>query len=535
MPINQPQLQSSLGEVVSNKTKIDRVWNLGTMALGVVLKVHSKRYTADVRILGTNDQFTSPHSQEGRYSCKICVENAGFDEEFKKPYGKIIPIQKNSLVLVGFLKNSKEKPIILGVLHDTSEDVGENNYKNILDSLYSDDGGGEISRYLNVSPIQDFISLDREGNLEIASHNKSFLVAKSREMDIDEYDFDDLSVKTADQKVISNDQKYFNPLKVMAVFRDKFLDSATNWIKFLVDASKTSLKLMKIQQVENKSTILELNAEGGVVIKRQLDTKSSDGSKRFSEIQISDSGIISITVSDNDKMSTINVSQNGLFINTDFDIIVNSQENISLISQKNINLVAQNVNVEKLTVSQDLQAGFVSDRSLSVGSSSVNDTLDDIDQTIEEYLGESDNSDNRWITCVKTVKAMLASKRLNYSQSSNITYDFGKFKVSVHPDCSGTVTAMIALYLGKPLSQMSSSEYTSKKSLSGFEKLPWTGWGNLRQGDIISRSGHIEVFAYNQKSQHYVWNAGSTSSVQSPTPTLSSHRSYTTVWRAKEG
>ena len=82
---------------------------------------------------------------------------------------------------------------------------------------------------------------------------------------------------------------------------------------------------------------------------------------------------------------------------------------------------------------------------------------------------------------------------------------------------------------------MSSSEYTSKKSLSGFEKLPWTGWGNLRQGDIISRSGHIEVFAYNQKSQHYVWNAGSTSSVQSPTPTLSSHRSYTTVWRAKEG
>ena len=58
MAENQPQLQSSLGEVTSTKTENDRVWDMGYLALGQVTKVHPKRYTADVRLYSSGDIFS---------------------------------------------------------------------------------------------------------------------------------------------------------------------------------------------------------------------------------------------------------------------------------------------------------------------------------------------------------------------------------------------------------------------------------------------------------------------------------------------
>lgn len=338
---NQPQLQSSLGEVANNKTKVDRVWNMGTIALGVVLKVHAKRYTADVRIYGTNDKFSSSHDQEGRYSCRIGVNNAGFDNEFQKPYGEIVPIQKGAIVLVGFLRNSKEKPVIFKVFHNTSEEVSQNNYKNILDSVYSDDGKGEISRYLNITPIQDFVSVDRNGNIEIASHTKSFFVAKEREMDEENFDFEDLTVKKPDNYTISNDSKYSRPLKFMAVFRDNFVDNLTNWLKIFIDASKTSFKLVKLQQAENKSTFLEIDKSGGIKLRRQLDTKAFEGSKNYTEIGIDSKGKINIVVS-GDKTTKLTVDGSGVKLDTASPVELSSDEDIK-ISGKTLKVASKNI------------------------------------------------------------------------------------------------------------------------------------------------------------------------------------------------
>ena len=250
---SEPQLQASLGEITSVKTKKDRNWNMGYLALGKVLRVHPKRYTADVQIFGTNDVVMSAKDQEGRHACRIGVNNAGWDETYKKPYGEIIPIQKGSIVLVGFLKNYKEKPVILKVFHNISEDLGQSNQKNILNALYSPDADDEIGRYVNISNIQDFISIDKEGNFEIASHTKSFLVGKERAMDDEFYDYEDLETKNADQTTLSVDERYSIPKKYMAVFRDNYTDELTNWLKFIVDSKQTSFKLAKLQQKENKS------------------------------------------------------------------------------------------------------------------------------------------------------------------------------------------------------------------------------------------------------------------------------------------
>lgn len=341
MPNNQPQLQSSLGEVSCNKTKTNRVWNLGSLSIGQVLRVHPKRYTADVRLYSSGNVFASSHDQEGRYSCRISVDNAGYDTEFKKPYGKIVPIQKGSIVLVGFLENKKEKPVILRVFHNITEDNEQNNLKNILDSTYSDDGKGEISRYLNITPIQDFVSVDRDGNLEIASHTKSFFVAKAREMDEEHFDFEDLTVKKPDNTTVSVDKKYSTPLKFMAVFRDNFLDSATNWLKLFVDASKTSFKLVKLQQSENKSTFLEITQNGDIKLRRQLDTKSFDGSKKYTEIGIDSKGKILIKVA-GDNETSLAIDGSGVKLNTASSVELSSDEDIK-ISGQNLKVSSENI------------------------------------------------------------------------------------------------------------------------------------------------------------------------------------------------
>ena len=309
--MSEPVLQSSLGEVTSVKTQKDRNWNMGYLALGKVIRVHPKRYTADVQILKASNTIMSAKDQEGRHACRIGVSNAGYSEKYKKPYGEIVPIQKGSIVLVGFLKNSKEKPVILRVFHDIGEELGESNYKNILNSAYSSESDDSIDKYVNITPIQDFLMIDDEGNFELGSHTKSFIVGKERAMDDESFDFEDLQTKTSAQETVGVDEKYTTPKKYMAVFRDKFSDSLTNWLKIIVDAAKTSFRLVKLQQAENKSTYIEIDQDGAIRLRRQLDTKSFEGSKEFSEICIGADGVFTFTSQKDEDSSTQLQIQNG--------------------------------------------------------------------------------------------------------------------------------------------------------------------------------------------------------------------------------
>ena len=341
---SEPQLQASLGEITSVKTKKDRNWNMGYLALGKVLRVHPKRYTADVQIFGTNDVVMSAKDQEGRHACRIGVNNAGWDETYKKPYGEIIPIQKGSIVLVGFLKNYKEKPVILKVFHNISEDLGQSNQKNILNALYSSDADDEIGRYVNISNIQDFISIDKEGNFEIASHTKSFLVGKERAMDDEFYDYEDLETKNADQTTLSVDEKYSIPKKYMAVFRDNYTDELTNWLKFIVDSKQTSFKLAKLQQKENKSTYMEIDQQGTIKVRRQLDTKSFEDSEKYAEVSIASNGLITLqTKGSSNNLIMIN-PEGGVTISTSNSVIVNSSKDVG-ISSNTMNISSSKINI----------------------------------------------------------------------------------------------------------------------------------------------------------------------------------------------
>lgn len=357
---NEPQLQSSLGEVTSNKTMKDRNWNRGYLAFGKVLHVHPKRYTADVQIYGTNDVIVSAKDQEGRHACRIGVSNAGYSEKYKKAYGEIVPIEKGSIVLVGFLKNSKEKPVILRVFHNIAEELGESNFKNMLDAMYASETDDSVDRYLNISKIQDFVTVDSEGNFEIASHTKSFFVGKERAMDDECFDFEDLEIKNPDQTTRSVDERYSKPKKYIAVFRDNFKDSLTNWLKIIVDATKTSFRLAKLQQSDNKSTYLEVDQNGAFKVRRQLDTKSFEGSKHYAEITISSQGKIeckftgatrSVFTINSDGSEVRLETTDPINIISEQDILVKG-DNINIIAEQDVNVTAgQNVNV---TASQSI-------------------------------------------------------------------------------------------------------------------------------------------------------------------------------------
>ena len=340
--------QHTLGTINSMHTQQDRSWNHGYLALGKVLNVYPKRYTADVEIFKSADQLHSSHEQEGRHACKIGVSTAGFSDLYQTPYGEIVPIQRGNIVLVGFLKNTKEQPVILRVFHDTSEEVGSFNFRNILSNYFSAYSNiGDILDYLKITPIQDFLKIDRFGNVELASHTKSFFVATESNLIDDQFDYEDLSPKFPKDKTVINplpgisdlydsflsgqsyyngddakqqlssetihvDKKYSNPKKYMAVFRDNYTDSATNWLRLIIDAAHTSFRILKIQQQRNQNTDFNITEDGTVKIRRQLDTRKlfdpdtpqtelnpkQNPCKVYSEIQMMPDGTIRLETVD---------------------------------------------------------------------------------------------------------------------------------------------------------------------------------------------------------------------------------------------
>ena len=282
---NEPYLSHIMGERVQNSSKKDRSWNNGQNVLGEVIKVHKKRYTADVRIIKTQDDFSSPDYQEGRYACRILVNSAGFSETYKMPYGEITPLHAGDIVIIGFLGNSSEQPVILGKFHDISESVGDANYRNILPNK---DASGDVTDYLNIAPIQDYTKIKENGDFERVSHTKSFIVGTEDVVNPEKFDFEDLTVKFPKDKAVINpnakmDTRFdlYNPLitsedytveeetvhvaedkskpkTYFAVFRDKFKDEISNCLRFIIDSAKTAFKMLQSKRDTNESSDVKL-------------------------------------------------------------------------------------------------------------------------------------------------------------------------------------------------------------------------------------------------------------------------------------
>lgn len=154
---------------------------------------------------------------------------------------------------------------------------------------------------------------------------------------------------------------------------------------------------------------------------------------------------------------------------------------------------------------------------------------------------KSSGSGKDWIGCVRSVhKAMSAlgrAKGYQYDQSAYHTIKVDGSEYKVRWDCSGYVSCCLQVYGVKSKGWVTNSTgfASSSCNIDKFKYMSWPGWDNLQEGDIIARSGHVEIFAYNKNGQHYVYNAGSTNAINATSPTGTGHpQGYTGVWRPND-
>lgn len=440
-----------------NSTSKDRTWNLGNLAIGEVMKLYPKRYTADVRIGQTSDMLRGSAETEGRFACRIGVSSAGFSSEYQMPYGEIRPLHVGDLVLVGFLKNNEGTPVILKVLHDISESEEMANYRNILPNTYDPERDTEdITDYLNITPIQDYRKVDKFGNFEISSHTKSFIVSNETDFDEELFDYEDLTVKfPVDKSVVSTqahvDTQYelpaiaaiesgredklatvhvnelnSKPKKYLAVFRDNFFDTVTNWLRFVINAGKTSFKMLQAKRIaastsvdtdtsvassssdtgvtssiqgDGAMTVLDLEETGTLRIRRHLDTykyKDAD-SKHFTDIQLNKDGSIIVEVNNqyessggdygtdtsiignfpNHPQTVVSIdgttgevkltTTSKLTVTTQQGIEMNSKDDITMTSEKQISIMSKN----GVIIGSEEQIGILSKKPITMQSDEI--------------------------------------------------------------------------------------------------------------------------------------------------------------------
>lgn len=339
----EPVLQSSLGRVANNSTKKDRSWNNGYLAFGKILKIHYKRNTADVKLLKMSDTLMSEVEQEGKHACRIAVQTAGVDSEYKEPYGEIIPLQKGMIVLVAFLKNTKEKPVIIRAFHDISEDDGAVNYENILPSTEIDENDiAEMYRYTNISRVQDVYTVDGVGNHEWSLHSKSFFVATDSGIDEETFDYEDLHTKSKkSKKTVHIPERKSFPLKFLGCFRNDYNDGTTDWFRVIVDATKTAFKLAKQQQTLDMLTSLEITEDGEFKLRRQCDTMKFNSGSDYVDISVSQDANVTITKEKAGQKTTIKITDEGVDLTTDEKVSCKSKKGIDVQTDKGIGFQAK--------------------------------------------------------------------------------------------------------------------------------------------------------------------------------------------------
>lgn len=187
---------------------------------------------------------------------------------------------------------------------------------------------------------------------------------------------------------------------------------------------------------------------------------------------------------------------------------------------------------------KEIQKGSVRAWGFSRGSGKVGSTGSHLSGSKPaRVLRMKGGNGGSWIGVVRAVKEAVAAQKPGYSTTKFITININGTSLKVRTDCSGLVSACLALYGAIPKNKYYRSAALVKKddatlTKSGmFTAMDFPGWDNLKEGDILVVNGHTEIFSRNDGNKHYVYNAGSTSSINNPGETRSAKSTYKMIWR----
>lgn len=340
------KLQHSLGRI-HEFYRLDMNMS-GFMALARVDKVHHKSGTADITIVNTGDKFSSSENNEGRYSARILRTSAHYDSQRQRYWGTISPIAEGSLVLVAFLDNFKQRPVILGTFPRPYE------YENHNPSIYplNEKQPGfhrrEALKTLRINPDLSYAKIDGEGNIEYSFGSRSFLAIYNTFMDdqgnLNDYHggFDQSDLSEIDKRtgfsLVTDWEECKAPMKLLFVHRSNFYDPTT-WTKFFIN-ERGMLRVTRDNN-DDRLSYLEVSETGEIKIRRQIDSPFHNEGGVFSEITIKEDGSIILKQADNGKLNEIIMNSNGkvtfkhrsgskIEFNDDGDIIISAKRRVKI-------------------------------------------------------------------------------------------------------------------------------------------------------------------------------------------------------------
>lgn len=345
-------LQPHLGEQYANRDYNKSM----SIYLAKILKVHHKHNTADVQLVYSRNVISSSPSTEGKYSARITVPSAHFDEETLTSSGVVEPMQEGQLVMVAFLGEGQGNPVILGSFHDTFRPDN-----NILPKIYPVDPRNSMEefrehlKYLRVHPSQFYQKIDGIGSMEMSHPSGTFL-----KIDPDFYEEINDSHKKFDHKHLSEKDPHTGqtrsarseetalPVKVLLSHKSSNIGSGeevvddASWTKLFIDSDG----MLRITRDRNDGSLayFQISEKGGFTLRKQHDSDQHGEGSSYSQIEVGDKGNVSLSkrtekgegtigITENDELIVQNHTGSGMTID-DQDNMVLTAKTMRLLSEK---------------------------------------------------------------------------------------------------------------------------------------------------------------------------------------------------------
>lgn len=336
------RFQSSLGKVQEDHRRdLDMG---GILILGEVTKVYPKYHTADVKLVNrTYGALVGSSSTYGKLSCKIMESFAGYDSKLGVAFGKATPIQKGCTVIIGFINNKKAQPVILGCVHNP--EILKNNLLDYPEN--NTEAAEEYQSYqLFMTKLQDYFYANKEGEIELGHHTKSFIKFSAEELDDTRdtgFSNTDLFIrnKRTGAALWHNNESTFKPFSILAVLRDKFENATSSFLRLLITGRKIRLS----KDNPDNLVFLELEEDGTFRIKQQFDSPQRDSSKNYTEFKLDmETQKVKVSQHINDSVTTIEVAPNsGVLVKSSKEVSVSSTKNVNITSSEVVNITAKDI------------------------------------------------------------------------------------------------------------------------------------------------------------------------------------------------
>ncbi|MCM1216791.1 MAG: hypothetical protein NC548_20010 [Lachnospiraceae bacterium] len=333
------RLQSSVGDVQTFDRK-DQAMK-GMLMVARILKIHHVHHTADIQMIVNRDVIVGTESKQGIDAVQILEQYAGWDKTYEVYYGDITPYRENELVLVAFAENMKDRPFILGAVHEVKD------YKNPFPKEeYDKTDEKHIYQTLKISRLQDYWYFNGVSELELVHHSHSYLTSRELGGDVlgegdggegiddsrDGFNWDDLYVKnfTTEETLEMPEEKYTSvPLDYMLHFARSYEDDA-GFLRFWV-RSKTSEVRITSDNNDSKLTIFSLKTDGSFKARRQNDTNKFDSGSDFGEVEVKPNGDIIVQRKNGAEVTKITITAGTLEIETT-EVIIKAKQSVTVTS-----------------------------------------------------------------------------------------------------------------------------------------------------------------------------------------------------------